>query len=265
MLKIKTIINILSLCFIGFANAQNDNNQQKSPQTGANQTTTKNSYVTWVVKADIQNITTSLNEKVLKNEVKNKSIVIDFDNETQTLSLSIDTIKVKLSEIIERLYDKGYILLMPENKILEQKVEVITTLPTEKYKPEIDKFLNLEDSTIFTTSFIKYDSQQIHPSRRNYNQAVQIIHDFGETLKSIEINLSISKINELSKQINISTEAARSSLFEAAKLEISKSEQDLDGLIPFGKELGMLSPLQKQYYETLKDKFNDLYSKIYPD
>lgn len=266
MNKVSIIICILPLCFIGIVNAQNGGNQQENQPTKGSGTEQKaDSMFTCEIKANLQMVATALNMKMLKNEIKNQSVVIVFGKDTQTLFLSIDTIKVKLSEIEKRLNDKGYNLLMPETKMVKKMVEAIPAPPDEKYNPQIDKFLNLEDTTIFTSRFIIYNLQEIHPSRRDYYQMVQKIHNFGETLKRIENSLSNSKINEVAKQINIPTEAAKKSLLEAAKIDIAKAEHDLDELRPFGKELDLLSPSQSQYYKALKDKFNDLYSKIYPD
>lgn len=262
--RIRIIISILSICFFSIAKAQNGDNQQENQPTKASSITQIiDDMVTFEVKTDLQKVSTDLNEKVLKNEVRKKSVIILFDKDTQTLSLSIDTNKVKLSEIKKLLNDKVYVLLMPEKKIVKQKVDEPKP-PIEKYIPEIDKFLNLEDTTIFTSNFKTYDLQKIHPSRRNYYQVIEKIHDFDEKLKSIEDNLSISKINEAAKYFNITEDVAKKNLLDAAKADIDKAEKYLDGLLPFGQELDILSSLQKQYYKALKDKFNDLYAKINP-
>lgn len=252
------------MCFIGIANAQNGDSQRQNQLIKAS-TTAQNvdSVVTFEVKTDIQKVAIDLNAKVFKNEVKKESIMIFIDKDAQTLSLSIDTNKVKLSEVEKLLNDKGYIL-MPKIKIVKETVDSIPTQLIEKYSLEIDKFLNLEDTTIFTSNFKTYNLQEVHPSRRNYYQLVQKIHDFGERLKLIENNLSSSKIDEVVKQFKVSVEGARKLLLEEAKTAIDTAEKDLDTLFPFGKELEVLSPEQKQHYNALIDKFNVLYAKINP-
>ena len=265
MNKVRIIIIILSICFIDIAKAQQVDNQRGNYRTKASSTEQKiNSVDTFEVKTDVQKVATALNTSMLKNEVARKSVMIFFDKDTQTLLLSIDTIKVKLSEIKKWLNDKEYILLLPKEKTVTKKVESIPPPPPEKYNPEIDKFLNLEDTTIFTSNFKTYYLQKIHQSRRNYYQVIQKIHDFGEKLQSIEDNLSITKINEAAKYFKISEDVAKKNLLDAAKADIDKAEKDLDGLLPLRTELDILSPSQKQHYKALKDKFNVLYAKIYP-
>ncbi|MEO1262971.1 MAG: hypothetical protein AAFZ15_29450 [Bacteroidota bacterium] len=254
-------------------NAQNSNNQQGEQQTEINQDTLNNTRIAFDVKTDVRDIAEALKgRKLIKKEIEDESIIVLFDQEIQNIALYIDTTKVEFPEIEKRLNEGGYILMVPEDKIEEQVteeqvVEKTGTLPEKEYKydPAIDKFLNIEDTTIFTDNFMKYDSQYIHPSRWNYYQTVEIIHNLSKKLKSVEENLSDSKVRDIMKEITVKEETAKNLLLEEAKSINEEVNQYLNKLIPFEKEIGMLSKQQREYYIKLKNKFNKLDSKIYPD
>jgi hypothetical protein len=256
-------ISILLICYIGNANAQNGTDPSGQPTT-ANQAVSKSTIITCGLMTDPQ-VTVADLKRVLNNEItRDNTVKIIIDSTTLMVSLSVDTAKVKLSEIENRLYDK-YILLYPEDKSAEQAVETILQPLAEKYNPEIDKFLNIEDTSIFTSAFKSCNLQEVHPSRRSFYQVVEKIHDFSEKLQIVEQTLSNSKIDDVAKQMNLPKETIKGILVITAKENIDKAEQDLDGLIPFIKEIDYLSPPQKQYYKLLKDKFNDLYSHFIPN
>ena len=263
MNKYCIIISIVLTCFIGITNAQSDLSQPENLQKESKRLTLRDtSIITYELRADIQTVIKDIKMKALKNKFEDSTIVMLFDTASYTLSLSIDTTKVILSDLKTRLSKKGYILLYVEKE--EVSIEVKTE-PSEKYDPAIDRFLNIEDTTIFTSKFVRYDTQQIHPSRRNYYQVIEKIHDLNEKLESCENNILDSTVNKVAEKLNITLEAARLSLLEATKGDFRAASTDLRELVPFAKEWELLSPIQKQYYEGLKNKINSLSKRIFPD
>jgi phosphopantetheine adenylyltransferase len=137
--------------------------------------------------------------------------------------------------------------------------------PVEKFNPETDKFLNVEDEAIFTSRFKNYLLEEIHPRSRDYYLMIKSIHDLSDYLMNTEKILSNSNIEKVVKDMNLPRETVTLLLQESAKKELKKAEQKLDDIIPFAKYVDSLSAQQKQYYRMLKDKFNELYKQIYPN
>ena len=75
---IKTItISILSMLFIGIATAQNKNKQHENQSAKVSNAEQKiEKVLIFEVKTDFQKVAFTMNMNVLKNEVKNKLVVI---------------------------------------------------------------------------------------------------------------------------------------------------------------------------------------------
>lgn len=264
MIRIKMILSTVLICFASMTNAQSGKLQGELVNTSKQiniQDTTE--MVCFEVKAEITSIANDLNKKVLEKEIDEGFIRLTSDTTTNTLSISVNATEIDLPALKELLLKRGYILTEP-TRIVETP-EPSPIVSKERYMPEIDKFLNIEDTTIFSSKFERHDSLEIHPSRWRYYKVIEIIHDFAERLERCEMSTSISKIDNVAKQLEISPEAARLSLLEAARSEILTSEKYLDALLPYGNELTLLSDTQKGYYNDLIEKFNTLYVKINSD
>lgn len=143
--------------------------------------------------------------------------------------------------------------------------EQIRNLEQQAVNFEIDKFLNIEDETIFNSSFKDCDLKKIHPRSCDYYLLIKNIHVLNEYLAKIERDLSNTNVEKVVKEMNLSNETVKSIFLESAKKDIDMAEQKLVDIIPFAKGIDFLSLQQKQYYKLLKDKFNELYNQIYPN
>jgi hypothetical protein len=260
MYKVKIIlISILSISFIGLANAQHS--EQANQQTSLDEPQKKTTVITYEVKPTSEKVKEELNAKNgLKTEIADKTVEIIADS---TVSVSIDTAKVVLADIEKRLAAKGYVLLIPE-PAKETEVEVEPPTLAEKYNPEIDKFLNREDEFVFKDeTFMGLQDSQIHPRSRNYYQLIKEIHLLDSCLRNVERTLTNSNVEKIAKELNLLEETVKSMLLEQEKKNIDIADGQFVKIIPFAKELTFLSSQQQQYYKLLKDKFNDWYSIIY--
>ena len=253
----------MSICFIGSAAAQKPtgavgNTQTKKPTTEQKINAEFFSYKKINPKMALE----YLDEKVLEKYLKDESVTIVSGAETLTFSLSIDTSAVKLQQIQELLDKEGYSLSVP-------KVEVVKAIspppPPEKYDAAIDKFLNIEDTSIFNSNFKLHALKDIHPSRQRYYFVIKQIHNFSDNLKKAENSISATAITEFMQKNHSSEEKAKHSVLADAKTSLEDAEKNLDDLNDYTIELKMLSVSQNQYYRLLKDKFNILSAKINPD
>lgn len=258
----KILLGILLLSITNTTTAQDSDHQPQADAVSSIAVDT--TIVTYELINDPQLLIEELTKKVIKKEVSEHSITVVSSPDTHKLSLTIDTSMVNLSEVEDRLVKKGLLLIPPKIKKEEPAIEMPEEV-VEKYDPQIDRFLNLEDTTIFTIEFMSLDSLAIHRSRRDYYHALQKIHDFGDKLARSEYNISETRIRDLAAQANASVETARGLLLDEAKQYLAKAQDDLIALIPYKDELELLSPAQKTYYENLKNKFNALSRKINPD
>ncbi|GEM_PF-2106703 len=162
-------------------------------------------------------------------------------------------------------YKRDTTALSIKIKDLELQVAKIRNVPAEKFNSEIDKFLNIEDQTIFNSGFKEYDLQKIHPRSIEYYLLIKNIHDLDGYLANVERILSSPNVEKVEKEINLANETVKRLLLESAKEDIDKAEQKFVDIAPLAKGIDSLCLLQKQYYKLLKDKFNELYNQIYPN
>lgn len=158
--------------------------------------------------------------------------------------------------------------LKKENKELKQQYDEATAkldalnkmIYTGKYPLEIDAMLNIEDSTIFTSSFKQYDMLSVHPRSRDMYQWVSSIHELGELLQLIEIDhSSIDNLNaDLSnlpqttiKRLESLNANIKDNIRSADKLREQIEEQFYSDM----KRTFSLSLMN--YYNGLVDKLNN--------
>ena len=260
MTNTKTILSILSICFIGSAAAQKPTDAGGNTQTKKSTTEQKiNAEFFSYEKINPKMALDYLGGKVLGTYLNDTSVTIVSGAKKLTFSLSIDTSAVKLQEIQKLLDQEGYSLSVPKVEVLKS---IALLPPTEKYDAAIDKFLNIEDTSIFNSNFKPYALKDIHPSRQRYYFVITQIHNFGDNLKKAENSMSATAINRFMKQNDSSEEKAKSFLLDNAKTSLEYAQKNLDDLNDYEKELKMLSVSQKQYYIKLVDKSNELYAKI---
>lgn len=251
MNNLKILISIFLLGLFCAAKAQGTDKERMPTQNGELETLASD---TTIQIFDLKINPYSVDEKILKNALADSSLTISIDSNTFTMSLTIDTEKISVSELQDRLQKKDYLLVpVPSDEL------------NEKYDPRIDIFLNIQDTTIFTSRFERYDSSEVHPSRWEFYQVIQNIHDFSNNLKKCEYNISDSAIIENVKQENKSIDESRISLLKDAKQNLVEAEKNLEALLDFSNELSTLSISQKQFYRSLTDKLDYLYETVNRD
>lgn len=273
MNKFSILICIGSMCCIGLLNAQNS--KPSSRHQPANAVTPKgSSVVRYEVKTDLKQTEDDV-KAVFPKELGNQSIALLPDSKTQTLMISFDTAKVELTEIKMRLSPRALVLIPAT---VEAKKDTTTqptpppapvqtsapapAKPAPKYKPEIDEFLNIEDTTIFGSRFKRCNMQEIHPSRINYYNLIQTIYDLNVILKSVERNINPSRIAEVVKSYGGSPEDAKAFLLKSAKSDLAKAIEYSKKITQFQNDFEYISESQKNYYNSLINKLNDFANLI---
>jgi len=149
-----------------------------------------------------------------------------------------------LNQIIDSLYKKNIVL---NDKISELKTEnayLKKDLLDEKASSQIDKFLNLQDVSIFNTNFLQLDEKKIHPSRKNYYMLIEAIHDLNDLLVTGSNEDLIAQLTKV-------------------KNNLEKARQKIKVINAFA-EFDFLSEPQKQYFRQLVDRYNELNRTVNP-
>lgn len=173
--------------------------------------------------------------------------------------------KSQLISKIEKLEEK--------NKNLEQELTDKTAelnafkekAKGQKYSPEIDEMLNIEDTTIFNVGFKQFDPTSVHPRSREMYQWISNIHGLGELLKQIkEEHLSIENLNAIITNPNLPATTKSASLEQLPLLNTSIKEniRNADKLreiieLSYNEMKKTFSISQMDYYNGLVDKLNN--------
>lgn len=161
-------------------------------------------------------------------------------NEGKKIKVQADTILYKCQyDLILEDIEK----LRTEKTRLEQTIQSLEKEKAQYEKADIDKFLNLQDTTIFGSRF-KNVSDDIVPIRsREYYTLIRNIHDLNELLTGIE-NMSISQLHTLGDQLL----RARHLIDEINSFAQVENRRITD----------YLSENQKQYFRDLVKRYNTL-------
>jgi superfamily I DNA/RNA helicase len=126
---------------------------------------------------------------------------------------------------------------------------VADNLEKEMGDLRVDKYLNREDTTVFT-DFQDFSNKKIHPSRRDHYLLIENIHALASLLQNI---------TELGKELKLNE--AKQKLDEASEkiAEINSYATDEKHKIA-----NYLSEPQKQYYRNMVNRYNNLYRIFYP-
>ncbi|MBR3798537.1 MAG: hypothetical protein IKK36_06450 [Bacteroidales bacterium] len=195
---------------------------------------------------------------LLKRQInKEKTVSIVKDDEDWFLQIDettdFNTIKLKLEKA-------GYFL----EEYLSPVSKVEQPLPSKKYSVEIDDFLNIEDSTIFSVNFMEGLSEsQIHPSRRNWWRLIDAIHSLDDCLLKVKMDISTERVTDISNNLGISRNAAYEALLKGAKLEMCKASQIIFEVLPkYENEKAFLSENQKKFCKSIIRRYTDLLDEI---
>lgn len=178
--------------------------------------------------------------------------------------------KSQLISKIEKLEEK--------NKNLEQELTDKTAelnafkekAKGQKYSPEIDEMLNIEDTTIFNVGFKQFDPASVHSRSREMYQWISNIHGLGEILIQIkEEHLSIENLNAIITNPNLPATTKSASLEQLPLLNKSIKEniRNADKLreiieLSYNEMKKTFSISQMDYYNGLVDKLNN-YINLY--
>jgi hypothetical protein len=145
-----------------------------------------------------------------------------------------NVVKVCLDTIVRQTkYINETTELKRQNQTLQQNLQ------TETENSKIDKFLNLTDTAIFGSRFLKVEIKQLHPQRRDWYFLIENIHDLNVLLPNPS-NITIGQI-EILKRDDI----------------LKKAEQKISKINSFDC-FDFLSEQQKQYFRQLVAQYNTL-------
>jgi hypothetical protein len=223
----KTTTILVSILFIGLMNTANAQETDNKP---INSATRKNNTTTYEIRGDAKKTGNELNKLFRDDEVEEgKTVKVIVDNTAQTVFLQFDTARMGVENIKRKLQKKGYVLIKNEIVAAQPKP------PAEKYNPEIDKFLNLEDSSIFKDKFMKLEDNKIPPRSRSYYQLINKIHTLDDMLLKPDLTTIRTDLDTMGKLID----------------EIKPAKN-------------LLPPPLLDYYKSLTKKYGEVYDQINP-
>lgn len=134
-----------------------------------------------------------------------------------------------------------------DNTFLEEKVQSLERRIAQLDDTEIDRFLNIQDTTIFGSKFKKIAVTSIPLRSREFFLLIQNIHDLNELLTEIE-NMNISQFSSVGIQLT------------EARLLID----DINSFATIEKRriTDYLSEAQKQYFRDLVKRYNELNASL---
>lgn len=134
------------------------------------------------------------------------------------------------------------IMAEPKTKDNTEQTSVAEPKTKDKYDPDIDKFLNIEDESIFSDSKFKTISkQQVHPRSYKYYCLISDIYEFRK---------KVEKATQLGFQ---QVEQAKTLVDEMSSLAEQIMGDD------FSSERQMLTKKQKDYYNQLYNQYEKLW------
>ena len=178
--------------------------------------------------------------------------------------------KNQLISKIEKLEEKNKSL----EKELKDKNDELNAIKkkaqSQKYSPEIDEMLNIEDTTIFDLGFKQFDPASVHPRSREMYQWISNIHSLGELLKQIkEEHLSIENLNAIITDPNLpaTTKSVSREKLPSLNTNIKENIRNADKLreiieLSYNEMKKTFSISQMDYYNGLVDKLNN-YINLY--
>ena len=112
----------------------------------------------------------------------------------------------------------------------------------EKYNPEIDLFLNIEDESVFSDAkFMRLDKLQVHPRSYKYYCLISNIYEFRKKIETAQ-NLGFQQVEQVRKLVD----------------EMSVLTEQIMG-DNFNFERLLLTQKQKDYYNKLYKKYEELW------
>jgi hypothetical protein len=119
----------------------------------------------------------------------------------------------------------------------------VINLTIQLQKPDIDKFLNIQDTAIFGSEFLKFPLQSIPARSRDFYLLIENIHDLNNLLANTE-NMTVAQSQKLKDNLVVAK----------TKIDLINSFATLEKR----KVSDFLTDLQKQYYRQLVARYNEL-------
>jgi len=165
-------------------------------------------------------------------------------NSKEKVKVQADTIlyKYQYDPILQELFS-----LKKENEIIQREVRSLEDRIAYLEGENFDKFLNLQDTTIFGSKFQALSLDLIPKRSMDFYILIRDIHDLNELLTAIE-NMNISQLHAIGDQLH-------------------KAKQKIDEINSFAdfekrRITDYLSEEQKQFFRDLVKRYNELYSSL---
>lgn len=165
-------------------------------------------------------------------------------NSNDKVKVQADTIlyKYQYEPILQELFS-----LKRENDTIQLHAHSLEDRISQLEAEDFDKFLNLQDTTIFGSKFQVLSLDLIPKRSMDFYILIQDIHDLNELLTVIE-NMNISQLHTIGKQLHV------------AKQKIDEINSFAE--IEKRRITDYLSEEQKQFFRDLVKRYNELYSSL---
>jgi len=142
-----------------------------------------------------------------------------------------------------RVCSSDTVISIVEYKELQKDADFGKQQATQLQKPDIDKFLNIQDTTIFGSKFQRFTLQSIPIRSRDFYSLIENIHDLNNLLANTE-NMNVAQLRNLKNNlVNAKT-----------KIDLINSFATLEKR----KITDFLTEPQKQYFRQLVTRYNEL-------
>lgn len=178
-------------------------------------------------------------------DVKDDTCIVTCANSEKTIEKTANKIRLcAIAKSVEHTTNTSAEQAPAEiNEPTTPQVTKSTMVSQEKYKPEIDAFLNIEDETIFSTEkFLKLNKEEIHPRSYNRYCLISAIREFAQRMAALD-NLGFTQLDE-------------------AKKELSNIDSVIDKIFSYEQEIEYLTEKQKNYYGELYKKYEKTLESI---
>lgn len=165
-------------------------------------------------------------------------------NSKEKVKVQADTIlyKYQYEQILQELFS-----LREENDTIQRYARSLEDRIYHLEAEDFDKFLNLQDTTIFGSKFQVLSLDLIPKRSVDFYILIQDIHNLNELLTAIE-NMNLSQLHIVGNQL------------QEAKQKIDEINSFAE--IEKRKITDYLSEEQKQFFRNLVKRYNELYTSL---
>lgn len=168
------------------------------------------------------------------------AVAQEIESDPMSFKCNVKVTKVCLDTIVgltQYVNDTAELKMQIRN--LQQPVSTLYD-SVEKLDPAIDRFLNLEDISIFSSKYMELSENDIHPRSISYYLLIKNIRSLESLLSNINYTTIRDDLDRIGGVID----------------EINNSEKSPKNYLPL--------PLM-EYYKSLVKKYGDIYIQIYPN